>query len=144
MYVVVTTYMHQERGSRIGRDPCVFLPLFGEKSKNKLYLQNFKFSGFPIFRFWAYLCEKRVVRTKFDIYFLLLLSLSRYLCWWTITLISSRWCYPPSSQCVGTDMFITEWNLQFLNNVIINKIKVLLPQTQLTLLRFSSLRHRST
>jgi len=30
-----------------------------------------------------------------------LLSLGRYLCWWTI---SPRGYHPPSSQCVGTDM----------------------------------------
>jgi len=38
--------------------------------------------------------------TKFDIY-VLLLSLGRYLCWWTI---SPRGYHPPSSQCFGTDM----------------------------------------
>jgi len=36
----------------------------------------------------------------FDIY-VLLLSLDRYLCWWTI---SPRWYHPPNSQCFGTDM----------------------------------------
>ena len=30
------------------------------------------------------------------------------------------------------DIFITEINLQFLNNVIINKTKVLLPQVEVT------------
>jgi len=30
-----------------------------------------------------------------------LLSLCRYLCWWTI---SPRWYHPPDSQCFGIDM----------------------------------------
>ena len=42
----------------------------------------------------------------------------------------SRWHLPPSSQCFDMTWPITYvfyWNLQFLNNVIINKTKVLLP-----------------
>jgi hypothetical protein len=59
----------------------------------------------------------------------LLLSLDRHLCWWSISL---RGYHQPSSQWFGTDMvyqiYIYYWNLQFLNNAIINKAKVLLPQ----------------
>ena len=40
------------------------------------------------------------MRTKFNIY-ILLLSLGRYLCWWTI---SPRGYHPPRSQCFDTDM----------------------------------------
>jgi len=53
-----------------------------------------------LLNWWWRLFQKRVVRTKFDIY-VLLLSLGRYLCWWTI---SPRGYHPPSSQCFGTDM----------------------------------------
>jgi len=68
----------------------------------------------------------------------LLLSLGRYLCWWTI---SPQGYHPPSSQCFGTDMifirYIYYWNVQFPNNVIINKAKVPLPRAFVTLSRLS-------
>ena len=93
------------------------------------------------------LFKKRLIRTTVDIY-VLLLSLGRYLRWWTI---SPRWYHPPSSQCfyhwIDTSAgellvpkgitrsvvsvssltwlirYIYYWNLQFLNNLIIIKTK---------------------
>ena len=63
------------------------------------------------------------------------LPLGWCLCWWTI---SPRGYHPPSSQYFGTgllDIFITEI-LQFLNNVFINRTKILFSQAYVTLAEF--------
>ena len=63
----------------------------------------------------------------------LLLSQGRYLCWWTIR---PRVYHLPSGQCFGTVMVYYIWNLHFLNNVIINQTKILLPHAHVTLADF--------
>ena len=82
------------------------------------------------FQLWWRLFQKYFVHTNFDIY-VLLQALGWYLCWWTII---PRGYHLTSSQCFGNDImfirYICVWHLQYLNNVIIFKI------------RFSSLRHR--
>jgi hypothetical protein len=58
-------------------------------------------------------------------------SLGQCVCWWTI---KPRGYHPPSSQSFSTDTvyrYIYNRNLKFLNNVIINKTKVLLPQAHI-------------
>jgi hypothetical protein len=65
-------------------------------------------------------------------YISMILLLSFYLYWWTI---SPQGCHLPSSQCSAMTWFIRYiyyWNLKFLNNVIINQTKFLLPQTYVT------------
>ena len=55
--------------------------------------------------------------------------LTLYLCWWNIStesIIRPVWFI----------RYIYYWNLQFLNNVIINKTKVFLPQTYVTMAGF--------
>jgi len=83
---------------------------------------------FDIERTW-WLFQKRVVRTKFDISTLLLLSLARYIRWWTITLGGY---HPPSKVSVETltwfIRYVCYWSLQSLHNATIIKTKVLLPQ----------------
>jgi len=62
-----------------------------------------KLSGFPIVWFeciWWRWFQKRVVRTKFDIY-VFILSLGRNLSWWTI---SPRRYHSPSSRCFRPDI----------------------------------------
>ena len=58
----------------------------------------------------------------------LLLSLGRYICWWTII---PRMYHPPSSRCFGTDMLLSKFKVPI--HVIIIKTKVLLLQKQTTL-----------
>ena len=74
------------------------------------------------------------MRTKLDIY-CFLPPLGRYLCWWTI---SPRGYHPPSSPyswaLTWFVRYIYYWNLHNLNNVIIIKIKVVLPQGYVTFL----------
>jgi len=61
----------------------------------------------------------------------LLLSFGRYLCWWTI------YYHMPSRQWFAWFVrYIYYWNLQFQNNWIINKTKVLLPHAWVTLSEF--------
>jgi hypothetical protein len=59
---------------------------------------------------------------------LLFLSLGRYLYWWSI---SSEIIISPSSQWFI--IYIYYWNLQLLNNIVINKTMVLIPQVQVSL-----------
>jgi hypothetical protein len=71
--------------------------------------------------------QKRVVLTKFDIYVFITITGSIPL----LGTISPRGYHSPSSQCFELTWFIRYiyyWNLQFPNNVIINKTKILLPQ----------------
>jgi hypothetical protein len=59
-----------------------------------------------------------------------LILLARYLCWWTI---SPRGIIRPVVSASALTWFIRYiyyWNLQFLNNVNVNKTKVLLPQVK--------------
>jgi hypothetical protein len=58
---------------------------------------------------------------------LLLLSLGRYLCWWTISPVGIIRSVVSASTLTMFIGYMYYWNLQFLNNVIINKTKVLLP-----------------
>jgi hypothetical protein len=59
---------------------------------------------------------------------LLFLSLGRYLYWWSI---SSEIIISPSS--LWFIIYIYYWNLQLLNNIVINKTMVLLSQVQVYL-----------
>ena len=77
---------------------------------------------------WWRLLQKRIVRTKYDIY-VSMTTTGSITYWWTI---SRRWYHLNSSQCFGADMvyyIYFYWNVQFLNNVIILKTKVLLPRS---------------
>jgi hypothetical protein len=84
---------------------CVFLSVYVFCS---LFLSPFSllrlclltFQPFDFERTWWRLFQKRVVRTKFDVY-VLLLSLGRYHWCWTV---SPRGYHPPSSQWLGTDI----------------------------------------
>ena len=91
--------------------------------------QNLNYLAFQSFDFertsWS-LFQKRVVRNTFDIYVF-------------ITITGSPKVSSASNQWFGNDMvsyYIYYWNLQFLNNIIINKTKVLLLQAQVTLADF--------
>jgi hypothetical protein len=72
---------------------AILFKAFGSLLPNTFNL--FCFQYFEIESIWFKLFQKYDVSTKFDIY-LLLLSLGRYLCWWTI---SPRGYHPSSSQC---------------------------------------------
>ena len=91
-------------------------------SQSFLNLQYLAFQYFDYERTWWQLYQRHVVRTS--ILTFLLLSLGRYLYWWTI---SHRRHHPLIIQSFGTDMvyiYTYYWNLQFLINVCINKTKV--------------------
>jgi hypothetical protein len=84
-------------------------------------------------RTWWRLFQKLVVRIKLDSTFSLL-SLGRYLWWWTI-FVSDAIIHPVISVS-ALALFI--WHIyylisQFLNNVIIIRTKVLFPQAMVTL-----------
>jgi hypothetical protein len=66
------------------------------------------------------------------IFTFLLLSFGRYFCWWTIVPEDIFRPVVSASALTWFIIYIYYWNLQFLNNVIINKTKVLLPQALVT------------
>jgi hypothetical protein len=136
------------------RNVAILFKPFGSLLPNTFKLCCFQY--FEIERTWSRLSQRYDVRTKFDIYFVLL-SLGRYLCWLTI---SHRGCHSSSSQCyyhwvdtstgwllVPEDVirpvvsaealtwftrYVYYWNLQFLIKVFIIKTKILLPQVAVT------------
>jgi hypothetical protein len=74
---------------------------------------------------------------KFDIYFFsILISLGRYLGWWAISPEGIIRPVVSDSELTWFNRYIYYCNLQFLNNVINNKTKVLLPQAKVTLAEF--------
>ena len=66
----------------------------------------------------------------------LLLSLGRYLCWWTVSPDSIIRPVVCASALTWFRRYIFYRNLQFVNHVIMIKTKVLLPQAQITFYDF--------
>ena len=65
-----------------------------------------------------------------------LISLGRYLCWWTVSIECIIRPVVSASTLTWLSRYIQYCNLLFLHNVNIDKTKVLLPQAQLILAEF--------